>query len=255
MRSDVLYVSPEHGLYVGQLPPIDWHQGHTACLVFGLDDAVAVEDASGNRHVGSLVYVPPGGLHRPHFGSRRVGVLYVEVGGYDCARLRARFGAHGAAAVQAIDVDRAWRPALRALAAGSSEALPACVAHILSAVGPEAAAPLDPRIARAVRRLRATPSVVHPVAELAADARLSASRFQHLFADQLGLPPRRLRLWLMLREAVRRAAQGASLTMAAIEAGFADSAHFANTFRSSLGLAPSTLLLARTLPRVHLAST
>lgn len=59
----------------------------------------------------------------------------------------------------------------------------------------------------------------------------------------------------MLREAVRRAAQGASLTMAAIEAGFADSAHFANTFRSSLGLAPSTLLLARTLPRVHLAST
>ena len=44
-----------------------------------------------------------------------------------------------------------------------------------------------------------------------------------------------------LGDAVERMADGASLTEAAHEAGFADSAHFSRTFRRMFGLAPSSL--------------
>jgi AraC-like DNA-binding protein len=70
---------------------------------------------------------------------------------------------------------------------------------------------------------------------------LSASRLRHLFVEQTGLPFKTYLLWLRLTRALEAYAEGAPLTQAAHDAGFADSAHLSRTFRRMFGVAPSAL--------------
>jgi AraC family transcriptional regulator len=99
----------------------------------------------------------------------------------------------------------------------------------------------DPRIARAIDWLgsRIESGVTAPAA--ASVACLSESRFRHLFGEEVGLPFKTFVLWRRLMRAVERVAAGESLTAAAHQAGFADSAHFSRTFRRMFGLPAASL--------------
>jgi AraC-like DNA-binding protein len=77
--------------------------------------------------------------------------------------------------------------------------------------------------------------------EAAAAVGLSADRLRHLFVEQTGLPFKTYMLWLRLTRALERFAAGASLTQAAHDSGFADSAHLSRTFRRMFGVAPTAL--------------
>ena len=70
---------------------------------------------------------------------------------------------------------------------------------------------------------------------------LSPGRARHLFVEQTGLPFRTYLLWLRIVKAVGLFAGGSSLTEAAHEAGFADSAHFSRTFRRMFGIPAAAL--------------
>lgn len=95
---------------------------------------------------------------------------------------------------------------------------------------------LDPRLEKALQRIRALDDSALPAQELAAQASLSLSQLERLFSGTLGLSVRRLVLWQRLRQALRLAMAGDSLTSAAIAAGFADSAHFSRSVRSQFGI-------------------
>ena len=73
---------------------------------------------------------------------------------------------------------------------------------------------------------------------------LSAGRARHLFVEQTGLPFRSYILWLRMTKAVGIMSAGRSLTDAAHEAGFADSAHFSRTFRRMFGLPAAALQIS-----------
>ena len=75
----------------------------------------------------------------------------------------------------------------------------------------------------------------------AKSAGLSPSRARHLFVEQTGLPFRSYLLWLRIMKAVAIISAGSSLTEAAHEAGFADSAHFSRTFKRMFGLSAAAL--------------
>jgi AraC family transcriptional regulator len=77
--------------------------------------------------------------------------------------------------------------------------------------------------------------------EAAAHVGLSVSRASHLFVEQTGLPFRTFVLWLRVMRAVDAYGTGSSLTAAAQEAGFADSAHLSRTFRRMFGLSAAAL--------------
>ncbi|WP_157249805.1 helix-turn-helix transcriptional regulator [Nonomuraea typhae] len=79
------------------------------------------------------------------------------------------------------------------------------------------------------------------LAAVAHAVHLSESRLAHLFTGELGLPFRPYVLWERLRVALTSTAQGASLTTAAHEAGFADAAHLTRTVRRMMGDTPSAL--------------
>lgn len=70
---------------------------------------------------------------------------------------------------------------------------------------------------------------------------LSPSRASHLFVEETGLTFRTYVLWLRLVRAVDAHLDGMSLTEAAQEAGFADSAHFSRTFKRMFGLPAAAL--------------
>jgi AraC-like DNA-binding protein len=100
---------------------------------------------------------------------------------------------------------------------------------------------LDPRVAEVLDLVKRAFPDGASVPQLAAAVGVSPSRLIHLWKDEIGVSLRRYMLWIRLRHVVACAAIGRSLTDAAHEAGFADSAHLSRTFRSMFGLPLSSL--------------
>ena len=99
----------------------------------------------------------------------------------------------------------------------------------------------DARVAKIVAWAQA--KLDHPIglADAAKLVGLSTQRLRHLFVEQTGLPFRTYLLWLRLMKGLEEFAGGASLTDAAHDAGFADSAHFSRTFRRMFGTTAAAL--------------
>lgn len=92
-----------------------------------------------------------------------------------------------------------------------------------------------------------TTSLIH-FANLVA---LSPHRLRHLFVEQVGLSFYRYLLWRRLVTALLLSSHTGSLTIAAHQAGFADSAHFSRTVRAMLGIKPSDLFRDSHFIQVH----
>ena len=103
------------------------------------------------------------------------------------------------------------------------------------------ASSLDHRITRAIEWI--LPRIEEPLTlgQAADVACLSESRFSHLFAEETGLPFRTWVLWRRLMRSVELMAAGETLTSAAHQAGFSDSAHFSRTFLRMFGVQASAL--------------
>jgi AraC-like DNA-binding protein len=109
--------------------------------------------------------------------------------------------------------------------------------------GMDSMAPLDARVRRMIDYAAAHLDNPISLSSAADIAGLSPSRARHLFVEQTGLPFRTYLLWLRITRAVGLFSGGSSLTEAAHEAGFADSAHFSRTFRRMFGLPAAALEL------------
>jgi len=112
----------------------------------------------------------------------------------------------------------------------------------LDVLAPAEPAPLpDPRVQKIIDH-----AATHAEASLDASAKavgvhLSPSRLRHLFVEQTGLAFKTYMLWLRLVRALEVYSAGRSLTEAAHEAGFSDSAHFSRIFKRTFGLPATTL--------------
>lgn len=101
----------------------------------------------------------------------------------------------------------------------------------------------DPRVQNLIAQAGSRLDRPMTLAAAAKSVALSPGRARHLFVEQTGLPFRTYLLWLRLMKAVAVYAGGGSLTEAAHQAGFADSAHFSRTFRRMFGLPAAALQL------------
>lgn len=101
---------------------------------------------------------------------------------------------------------------------------------------------MHPRVHRLVHELQELPPDADLSLEaLARRARLSPSRFMHVFTESMGIPLRPYLRWLRFQRAATAIVAGMPLTRAAVEAGFSDAAHMTRTFTQTFGLAPSAL--------------
>ncbi|TXM70364.1 helix-turn-helix transcriptional regulator [Methylobacterium sp. WL12] len=187
--------------------------------------------------------IPAGCVHELDLGGDPLGVLYLEPDRFGVEALTPLL--HGTREIAGALLGAAGETTpLRDLFEhrdGASAAGPA-LADLLAFAGRQAEPRIDGRIARAIRRLLAEPEATPSAGALAASVGLSASRFQHLFTDAVGVPFRRYRAWLRMRRAIGAVIDGNNFTGAAHAAGFADQAHFAHDFRRTFG-APASLSL------------
>jgi AraC family transcriptional regulator len=99
----------------------------------------------------------------------------------------------------------------------------------------------DERVSKVISWAHSQLATPVTLADAAAVAGLSPDRLRHVFVRHTGLPFRTYVLWLRLLKAVEAFSHGESLTNAAHQAGFADSAHLSRTFRRTFGVAASEL--------------
>lgn len=165
----------------------------------------------------------------------------------------------GTALAERLFADRPWTNVTAGALVESLEALRECfacggsrdelrrVGQAILAALPSAEPPAmpDPRVLAMVAYARQNLEDRLTLPAAAARAGLSPSRARHLFVAHTGLPFKTYVLWLRIERAVALYAAGSSLTQAAHEAGFADSAHFSRTFRRTFGLPAAALSLYR----------
>lgn len=108
---------------------------------------------------------------------------------------------------------------------------------------------VEPSVASDERILRATAYIQQNLAEpltlerIAAAVFLSPSRFRHLFVEQTGMALQPYILWRRFVRAWELLMQGASLSAAAHDAGFADASHLTRTSRRMFGFPPSAMVM------------
>ncbi|MGI8903316.1 MAG: AraC family transcriptional regulator [Solirubrobacteraceae bacterium] len=97
----------------------------------------------------------------------------------------------------------------------------------------------DPLVREAISRL-ARPGVA--IAPLAGELGVSERQLRRRVSGAVGYGPKRLARVLRLLRALQAGRAGDDLARVALDAGYADQAHFANDCRALAGVAPSVLL-------------
>lgn len=240
--SEKLCLWSGRALFVGNLPDLAMHQQAAALVCVGLEKEFELVRASESISCRAAL-VSPQIPHEIRTGGGRCAFLFFDpdTADYD---LLVRSNARGSR--DGIFTPLREEPELReifsAISGCSDESTLGGhlkkLEHTHSGNNPPV---LDERVEIVARRLAAESGENVPIEELAELAGLSPSRLAHLFKEQVGIPIRMFRTWFRLKNAVMFAKQGLSLTDAALRAGFYDSAHFANTFKETFGIAPSAI--------------
>lgn len=243
-------------LVVAPLGAVEAHAHAATAWLFGVDGSFSIRESDSGRiqsDVRSAV-VPLGRRHALECGGTTMAVVMLSPGWADHRCLYHARGFADDGRVIATSPSPETLAFFDALAAGAVP--PNDVERRLQQLAGMAPASWahDDRVAGAAARIAATPEINLSLAMMAHDQGISPSRLQHLFADDLGVSPRRLRTWLRLRRAGQLVGNGCSLTEAAHEAGFADSAHFSRAFRKTFGLPPSKVLTPTATIVTHAAS-
>lgn len=223
----------------------DWHDHHAHQLALAFEGEMrfrCAEDGAWASYQAAIVT-----SHQPHqfeIDGIPVAHLFVEPESREGRQLAQLGPGTGVSALPADAASAAARTLQQAWAAHGDAACMVAAARaavaLLAGLQGEAAE-VDARVARAIEHVRARLRGPITLAEAAAAACLSPSRFRHLFVQQTGTPFRAYLLWLRLNVAIEAAMRGASWTEAAHEAGFADSAHLARTHRRMFGIEPSAI--------------
>ena len=236
---------PGASLWIGRRAgPVAPHAHHALQISLALTGRVRLCSDSGDWAEHAGVLVRPHQRHAFDGNGEAVAQLFVEPETVLGRALLERHADPMTALPDAI-AEAMAEPLVATYAEGASDdALVAAARRALAALAGDvpAAPPVDPRIARAIAHVRERLAEPVSLAEAAASAHLSPSRFRHLFAEQTGMAFRPYLLWARVGAAVEAAMRGGSWTEAAQAWGFADSAHLTRTCRRMFGIAPTMLV-------------
>ncbi len=240
----IWHLAPMRALFAGPLGHNAPHAHSVPVLLAGLYEAFRLRIAGGDWRPCRTAVIPAGVSYEFDVAGRPLAVLYLEPGeaGADAlAPLVAEASEQSGALVGlACGVSKELRAIYEAR--DGARIVPDALDDLLGFSSRRVRRTLDPRIARAITSLSAEREEGMRVVDAARAVGLSPSRFQHLFAEEVGVPFRRFRVWRRLRGAIGSIAAGSSFTEAAHGAGFFDQAHFARAFRQAFGAPASPSL-------------
>ena len=203
------------------------HCNPVPCVIAGRRGPVSV--VSGNERVtGDVLFIRPGVEHRVICVNGGINTIFLDGlnrrGNAHCAeRLRGRLSD---IAVDAFLPGGGAREELRdRLSFGST--------------------PFEHELAFAIESIIGEPMIRMSQLELARRLNMERTSALRLFKAATGLTFRRYKQWSALQHAARLIAGGELVRTAAMDAGFADTAHLTRTYRLSFGLTPSQAIAAR----------
>jgi AraC-like DNA-binding protein len=245
-----LYLWERRTLYLGPLRSPVWVSLAASRLLVGLEGEIHYRHCSQQQDSSArTLLLPVGWQGTLDSGRGRVADCHLDALGFDHAILCQLVSRQEQRAGCALQNQSVLLDAFQALSDGN---LPAQVIYdrLDQLLNPpewvaSTAFNCDPRILATLQRLKSSTSENLSLVSLARQVGLSPSRLIGLFKQQVGIPIRRYRLWYRLFLCTQRMTTGTSLTEAALEAGFTDSAHFSRTYRAILGFYPSALLSPR----------
>jgi AraC-like DNA-binding protein/quercetin dioxygenase-like cupin family protein len=226
----------------------DWHDHHAHQIALALDGEFWFRvDRSGEWTSFQAVIVPSHCPHQFELEGATVAHLFVEPESTEGRALSRQYGGKALAALPQPTARACADRLLDAFRANADADAMRLVARgaIASLAGTGATVTTDPvadaRLTRALAYLRSRVGSPVSLAEAAAVAALSPSRFRHLFVQETGTSFRAYLLWLRINVAIEAATAGASWTEAAHEAGFADSSHLTRTHKRMFGIEPTAI--------------
>jgi AraC-like DNA-binding protein len=229
----VVYRYQTHMLYVGALIASSRHKHHAGQVMWVPQGLVFYDEHGSSRHVTTHV-VPPDRSHG-HDATAAAAVLWVDRD--DLAWDRA---------LQMPHVPVQIAPDVRldaSLVPNDARKVARALLEVVAPEGTPLHAARHPAVMRMCALLDATASERElSMTQLAQQSGLSLRQLRHHFTEELGVNPSAYLRWRRLRRAIAAIEEGASLTQAAIDAGFADGAHFSRVFQAQFGMAPSQAL-------------
>jgi AraC-like DNA-binding protein len=196
------------------------HRNPVTCILASLDRPLAV-CSQAERSEGDLVIIRPGVEHWVEINGRAK-VLYFDGLQFPLtATLAARVPRELVAlAIDAFASSSGAQEELRARLSNGGERCPATIARAIDSIVH------DP-----MRRMGQ--------GELAARLRLGRTQAMRAFKAATGMTFREFKRWTALCAATRQIADGQLVRTAAMDAGFADTAHLTRTFRAAFGTTPT----------------
>jgi AraC-like DNA-binding protein len=231
-----LYLGHGWSLYCGPLLHLETHVYGADVLHAGIYRPFRIRLADGEWRSCRCALVPAGTRHALNMAGWVHGKLFVEKNSPDAIGFRKRFRYSGVRFFEDAETIECFR--------WIHEEDPNRIAveqrldRLLNSPQ-QPQVELDERIRQVIERICREPDRNFSQQELANLAGLSPSRFLHLFRECTGLPYRRFRLWKRMVSAFESMHTSDSLTRAALDAGFADSAHFSHSFRDTFGVNPA----------------
>jgi len=196
------------------------HRNPVTCILAGLDRPLVVRTHA-ERIEGDIVIIRPGVEHWVEINGRAK-VLYFDGLAYP---LQAALAAPLPRDVAPLAIDAL------AASAGAQESLRTRLSHA------RARCPLA--VARTVAAIVEDPMMRMSQHELSERLRLERTQAMRAFKAVTGMTFRELKRWTALCAATRQIAEGQLVRTAAMDAGFADTAHLTRTFRRAFGTTPT----------------
>jgi AraC-like DNA-binding protein len=239
------HLDDAHTLFIGPLQYNGSHQHGAPVFLAGLHGAFGLRVRNGSWLTCRTAVIPAGTPHELDVGGNPLAVLYVEPSSAGVDALVPLVGVSRETEGVLIGSGGEIAP-MRALYEDRTSLrwVAPTLRELLAFTKRRERQPIDARIAHAVAVMHERHGDIALVAALAGEVGLSASRFQHLFTETVGVPFRRYRAWARMRAAIGEIVRGSNFTNAAHGAGFSDQAHFAHDFRRTFG-APASVSLSK----------
>ena len=220
------------------------HAHHAIQIVIALDGAAAICGSDGQWHEARGLVVRPDAEHSFDCNGALGVMLFVDPESSEGAWLSTSLR-QDITIVPDTRLD-SMVPELRTFAEQPDESpdiaalIRRCIQGLRPGLAP--ARRLDARVTTVIDAIRASDDLRMSLEQAADMACLSATRFAHLFKEQVGLPFSRYMLWRKLTRAMVAVASEGTIAAAAHAADFADAAHLTRTFYQMVGMAPSVLM-------------
>ncbi|MGZ5028654.1 MAG: helix-turn-helix domain-containing protein [Methylobacter sp.] len=233
-----LFIWRGRSLYFGPPVHLAAHAYATVALHVGIYRPFRIKLANGAWQSCRCAIVPAGIRHELDFQGGIHGKLFIERDGSDFLYFKRRF-AYNEQSVYLFQDNELIEQLLEIYELDPDKAvIENCLDDLLKCDGALNLV-LDPRVQTTIDLIREEPDYNYSKEYLADRADLSPSRFLHLFKENTDTPYRRFRTWKRLFLAMESLNTVDNMTIAALDAGVSDAAHFSHSFRDTFGINPA----------------